>query len=169
MPKINFRHAKGFTLIEVLVSMFILAIGLLGLASLQGISLKNNQDAYLYSQANALAYEMSDRIKANRLGWAAIPAAPANACVTGCDSAAASCTASEMADSDYCYWLQKATAMLSPDATVVITASPKAGSTTCTGNAPSAPSLCLTMTWSRTNQSLSAPMNTTNYELEVTP
>lgn len=174
MPKINFRHAKGFTLIEVLVSMFILAIGLLGLASLQGISLKNNQDAYLYSQANALAYEMSDRIKANRLGWAAIPAAPANDCATGCDSAAASCTTSQMADSDYCYWLQKATAMLSPDATVVITASPKAGSTACTGNnpptTPSSPTTrCLTMTWSRTNQSLSAPMNTTNYELEVTP
>jgi hypothetical protein len=74
-----------------------------------------------------------------------------------------------MADSDYCYWLQKAKAMLSPDATADITASPKAGSTACTGNAPSAPSLCLTMTWSRTNQSLSNPMKTTNYELEVTP
>lgn len=167
MPKINFRHTTGFTLIEVLVSMIILALGLLGLASLQGISLKNNQDAFLFSQANALAYEMSDRIKANRLGWitAAIPA-PAAACVAGCNSSGASCTTAQMAAFDYCYWRQKAITVLSTGATAVITASPKAGSTTCTGGASS---LCLTMTWSRTNQDLSAAMNTTNFELEVTP
>ncbi|MGZ8945656.1 MAG: type IV pilus modification protein PilV [Methylococcaceae bacterium] len=165
MPKINFRHALGFTLIEVLVSMIILAIGLLGLASLQGISLKNNQDAFLFSQANALAYEMSDRIKVNRQGWVTIPI-PAAACATGCDSAAASCTTTQMAAYDYCYWQQSAIAKLSPNATAVITVSPKASSTTCTG---SASSLCLTMTWSRTNQSLSTSMNTTNFELEVTP
>lgn len=163
MPKINFCRAMGFTLIEVLISMFILAIGLLGLASLQGISLKNNQDAYLYSQANALAYEMSDRIKANKLGWATIPA-PANSCADNCNSAAQSCGAVQMAAYDYCYWKQNATTKLSPDATAVITASN--GIAPCSG---SAPSLCLTMTWSRTNQSLSDSMKTTNYQLEVTP
>ena len=165
MPKINFRHAIGFTLIEVLVSMVILALGLLGLASLQGISLKNNQDAFLFGQANALAYEMSDRIISNSQGWVTIPT-PAATCATGCDSAAASCTTSQMAAYDYCYWKQKALTVLSTGATAVITASPKAGSTTCTGTSASR---CLTMTWSRTNQQLSASMNTTNYELEVTP
>ncbi len=166
MPKINFHHAIGFTLVEVLVSIVILALGLLGLASLQGISLKNNQDAFLFSQANALAYEMSDRIKANRLEWIVAIPAPAAACVDGCNSSGASCTATQMAAYDYCYWQQKAIATLSTGATAVITASPKAGSTTCTGGASS---LCLTMTWSRTNQNLSAAMNTTNFELEVTP
>jgi type IV pilus assembly protein PilV len=165
MPKINFRHAIGFTLIEVLVSMVILALGLLGLASLQGISLKNNQDAFLFSQANAVAYEMSDRIKVNRQGWVTIPT-PAATCATGCDSAAASCTTSQMAAYDYCYWQQKALTVLSTGATAVITKSPMAGSATCTG---SSASLCLTMTWSRTNQQLSALMNTTKYQLEVTP
>ncbi|MCK9394651.1 MAG: type IV pilus modification protein PilV [Methylobacter sp.] len=167
MPKINFRRTRGFTLIEVLVSMIILALGLLGLASLQGIALKNNQDAYLFGQANALAYEMSDRIKANRQGWTTgtIPTAAAS-CATGCDGSSASCTTAQMAAFDYCYWKQNATTKLAPNATAVITASPKTGSTTCTG---AAPSLCLTMTWSRTNQNLSASMNTTNFELEVTP
>lgn len=168
MPKINFRHSLGFTLIEVLVSMIILAIGLLGLASLQGISLKNNQDAFLFSQANALAYEMSDRIKANKLGWnpsgttVSIPTAPTSACATGCNSLANLCTKAEMAASDYCYWLQSAKTILSSNATTVIATS--VGTAPCTG---SAPSLCLTMTWSRiNNKDLSA---TTTYQLEVTP
>ncbi len=169
MPKINFRHAIGFTLIEVLISMVILSLGLLGLAALQGISLKNNQDAFLFSQANALAYQMSDRIKANKRGWnpsgttVSIPA-PAASCATGCNSAAASCTTTQMAAFDYCYLKQQATAVLSPDATAVITTS--VGTAPCIG---SAPSLCITMTWSRTNQQLSASMNTTNFQLEVTP
>jgi len=167
MPKINFRHVIGFTLIEVLVSMVILALGLLGLAALQGISLKNNQDAYLFSQANALAYEMSDRIKANRLGWTTgtIPtAASAGSCATGCNSSTPACTTTQMASYDYCYWQQKAITTLSPDATAVVTTSPKTGSTICTGTSSS---LCLTMTWSRSNnKNLSG---TTNFELEVTP
>ena len=169
MSKINFRQATGFTLIEVLVSMIILAIGLLGLAALQGISLKDNQDAYLFSQANALAYEMSDRIKANKLGWnptgttVSIPAAVSN-CTVGCNSATASCTPYQMAAYDYCYWQQKATTMLLTGATAVITTS--VGTAPCTG---SAPSLCLTMTWSRANQSLSNSTNTASYQLEVTP
>lgn len=164
MPKINFRRALGFTLIEVLVSMIILALGLLGLASLQGISLKNNQDAFLFGQANALTYEMSDRIKANRLGWTAIPAAPAAGCATSCNSAANTCTPTQMAASDYCYWLQKATTILSPNATVAIQTSN--GIAPCIG---SAPSLCLSITWSRTNQNLSASMSSTTYKMEITP
>ena len=163
MPKINFRHTTGFTLIEVLVSMVILALGLLGLASLQGISLKNNQDAFLFSQANALAYEMGDRIKANAQGWTTIPA-PAESCSNNCNSAGASCTPAQMAAYDYCYWKANALSKLSTGATAVVTTS--VGTAPCTG---SAPSLCLTMTWSRTNQNLSASMNTTSYKLEVTP
>lgn len=58
------RH--GFGLVEVLVSMLILAIGLLGLASLQARSLKFNHDAFVRSQATALAYDLIDRIRINR-------------------------------------------------------------------------------------------------------
>ena len=55
----------GFTLIEILIAMLVLAVGLLGLAGLQAISLKNNQSAYNRSQAIQLAYDLADRMRAN--------------------------------------------------------------------------------------------------------
>jgi len=60
----------GFTMIEVLVAIFVLAIGLLGLAGLQANSLKNNTSAYTRSQAQLLAYDMLDRMRANMQGVA---------------------------------------------------------------------------------------------------
>ena len=50
---------------EVLVAMLVLAIGLLGLASLQAQSLKFNHDSYVRSQSTILAAEMMDRMRAN--------------------------------------------------------------------------------------------------------
>ncbi len=60
------RRQRGFTLVEVLVALIVLAIGLLGLAQLQARGLKFNQDAYVRSQATTLAYEIIDRMRANR-------------------------------------------------------------------------------------------------------
>src|ERR1700722_16414086 len=59
--------AKGFTLVEVLVSLVVLAIGLLGIAKLMLLSSHSNDSAYLRSQATALAYEILDDMRANRL------------------------------------------------------------------------------------------------------
>ena len=57
---------RGFTLIEVMVAVVVLAVGLLGLAGLQATSLRFNDSAYQRSQATALAYDMVDRMRANR-------------------------------------------------------------------------------------------------------
>lgn len=57
---------KGFTLIEVLFAVIIMSLGLLGLAGLQATGLRNNTSSYLRSQATFLAYDMADRIRANR-------------------------------------------------------------------------------------------------------
>lgn len=59
------RHA-GFSLLEVLVALVILSIGLLGLAALQAFSIKANQSANYRTQATALAYDLIDRMRANR-------------------------------------------------------------------------------------------------------
>jgi type IV pilus assembly protein PilV len=56
---------RGFTLLEVLIALLVLSVGLLGLAALQGVGLRSSQEAYLTSQANLLAYDLADRIRAN--------------------------------------------------------------------------------------------------------
>ncbi len=59
-------RAAGFSLLEVLVGLIILAIGLLGLAGMQIVSLRQNNDAYLRSQATLQVYDILDRMRANR-------------------------------------------------------------------------------------------------------
>lgn len=60
------QRQHGFTLLEVLVALLIVSIGLLGLAGLMTTSLKNNQSAWQTSQASWLAYDILDRMRANR-------------------------------------------------------------------------------------------------------
>jgi len=62
------RSRRGFTLIEVLVSVAVLSIGLLGMARLQGTAMKFNHGAYLRTQAVTLVQQMAERIRANRTG-----------------------------------------------------------------------------------------------------
>lgn len=84
----NFTYSRkaqrGFTLLEVLVTMVVMALGLLGYAGLQMASLKNSASAYQRSQATILAYDMIDRMRVNRtqavagtynITFGAIPAA----------------------------------------------------------------------------------------------
>jgi type IV pilus assembly protein PilV len=60
------RHDNGFSLIEVLVALVVLSVGLLGLAALQSTATQFNTSAYTSSQATILAYDIADRIRANR-------------------------------------------------------------------------------------------------------
>lgn len=59
------KTQTGFTLIEVLIAMLLLAAGLLGLAALQTTTLRSNVAAYNHGQAIQLLYDMSDRMRAN--------------------------------------------------------------------------------------------------------
>jgi type IV pilus assembly protein PilV len=58
---------KGFTLLEILISVLILSIGLLGLAGLQLTALRSNTSAYNRSLATTLAYDIADRMRANKV------------------------------------------------------------------------------------------------------
>lgn len=64
--KIGIWLQQGASLIEVMVAVFILGAGLLGLGALQARSLMMNQSAYYRSIAADLAYDLADRIRANR-------------------------------------------------------------------------------------------------------
>jgi type IV pilus assembly protein PilV len=60
------RAQRGHSLMETLVALVVLSVGLLGIAALQLTSLKANHDAASRSQATFLAYDIIDRMRANR-------------------------------------------------------------------------------------------------------
>ena len=61
------HHAQhGFSLMEVLIALLVTSVGLLGLAALQSVSLKQNHGAHLRAQATVLAHDMVERMRANR-------------------------------------------------------------------------------------------------------
>ncbi len=61
------RAQTGFTLIEVLITFLILAVGLLGLAGLQVTTLDSQFEAYQRAQAVMLAEDMANRIRVDAL------------------------------------------------------------------------------------------------------
>lgn len=63
----SLRHSqRGVTLLEVLISILVLSVGLLGYAGLQTVSMKNNTSAFQRSQATMLTYDIVDRMRANK-------------------------------------------------------------------------------------------------------
>lgn len=96
-------------MVEVLIAVFVLSVGLLGLAGLQAQSLQFNFSAYQRSQSNFLAYDIIDRMRVNRdealLGTYDIELdddAPAD---PGCQAAAASCSTADMVNFDLAQWI----------------------------------------------------------------
>lgn len=66
MKILNRPLQRGVSLIEVMVSVLILAVGLLGLAALLGNAMQSNQHASARTQAVFLAGDMMERMRANR-------------------------------------------------------------------------------------------------------
>jgi len=61
----KYKIQNGFTLLEILITVLVLSIGLLGLAGLQVSGMKSNHNAYLRTQATILGYDIADRMRAN--------------------------------------------------------------------------------------------------------
>lgn len=59
------RAQIGVSLIEVMVALFIMAVGLLGAAAMQLNALKYTDSSRYRTQATFIAYDMLDRIRAN--------------------------------------------------------------------------------------------------------
>jgi len=125
MKKTNFkiiRAQDGLSLIEVLVTVIVMAVGLLGLAALQNVSTKLIYDSYLRTQSAILANDMFDRIRANpnELYALDIGQIPDQAtCVSDGTDANFSCTPREVVEADLYHWHRNATAIF-PDATLQI-------------------------------------------------
>ncbi len=100
----GYATERGFTLVEVLVAVFVLALGLLGLSGLQVASLQNNHSAYLRSQATLLAYDMADRMRANATALAALDYDQPTATEGADCTTVTGCTPAEMALHDMYEW-----------------------------------------------------------------
>lgn len=61
-----FLRQRGISLIEVLVTIFILAVGLLGMAGLQSRLQQSEMEAYQRSHALILLEDMANRLATNR-------------------------------------------------------------------------------------------------------
>lgn len=89
-------------MMEILVTLFIVAIGVLGMAALQFVSLKNANSSNFRYQATLLIYDMAERMRANKTvaaagGYHGID-------VDGSESACSSCT---IAQTDEYEWSQQ--------------------------------------------------------------
>lgn len=117
------RSNNGFTLIEVLIALLVLAIGLLGMAGLMMTSLQSSQGAYLRSQASVLAQDLVERMRANRdQATTTTNYALAESATTtnpGCATSSAGCSPSAQAQQDLYDW-QAALEAGIPGATAVI-------------------------------------------------
>ena len=113
------RTMKGFTMIEVMVAIIIIAIGLLGIAGLQLLAIRNTTGAGLRTVATQLAYDITDRMRANEsavvAGYYSTLAAPSAA--PPCYSA--TCTPQQLAALDMQSWLTRVQALLPQGAAIV--------------------------------------------------
>ncbi|MBV2133793.1 type IV pilus modification protein PilV [Pseudomonas sp. MAP12] len=92
---------SGFTLIEVLVTLLILAVGLLGLAGLQTRMLATELESYQRSHALVLVQDMVNRVNANRAE--ARNGSYSGATVYGTDTSHV-CSTASVVGADLCQW-----------------------------------------------------------------
>lgn len=84
MTKSHFNRQHGSSMIEVLITMIVVALGLLGQAALTANSSKANNAALMRSQATLLAYDIIERVRLNR-DLAVLGQLNANYAVSGTD------------------------------------------------------------------------------------
>jgi len=103
---------RGFTLVEVMVALIVLAVGMLGIASLYIESMRNGQTSASYTSAVTLVAGMADRVRANANGvvaYAGVAAGngtggtAANDCVNG----PVDCTPAQLAVDDWFWWYEE--------------------------------------------------------------
>nr|WP_298151729.1 type IV pilus modification protein PilV [uncultured Pseudoxanthomonas sp.] len=66
LPPVSPGSQRGVGLIEVMVAVLVLAIGVLGIAALQALTLKNTMGSASRTQASIQVYSMMDIIRSDR-------------------------------------------------------------------------------------------------------
>ena len=106
---------KGFTLIEVAVALLVLAVGLLGIASMQSSGMQATMKSHQRAIAMTQAQDIADRIRANLAGLrstdydnAIAVSAPSPNCLTASNA----CTSPQLAATDLYNWQTENAALL---------------------------------------------------------
>ncbi len=113
--KASWRRQAGFTLMEALIGFLILSIGMLGIASLQAISLKAGKTSVYGSVAMMKVEQLFESMRANPTALSSYTGGGANnSCSTN------DCTPAELAADDVFWWKKDLTAGLPPDTTTSV-------------------------------------------------
>ena len=73
---------RGVTLLEVLITLVVVALGVLGMVAMQSVSITNAQGSHHYTLATVIAYDALDRVRVEMDGTTdtgGVPAATLNA------------------------------------------------------------------------------------------
>jgi type IV pilus assembly protein PilV len=81
-PRPNRLRTGGFTLVEVMVALVVIAIGMLGIAKMQALTLSNTGASRMRSLAAIEAASLAAAMHANRAYWASYNSTPGNIKVT---------------------------------------------------------------------------------------
>lgn len=95
---------RGFSMMEILITMVVLSIGLLGLAGLQVSGLQNNQSSYYRTVAMQQAYNIADRVRANPAGEKAGAYDSISGTGTNPGCISSGCSPAQMAQYDQYAW-----------------------------------------------------------------
>ena len=105
--KLSPSRTDGFSLLESLIALVVFSIGFLALTLLMHTSLQNTNSAFYRSVATEQAYDMADRIRANRgaaganvVSYLKVEASADPGCIL------AGCTPLELAQFDGWHWNQ---------------------------------------------------------------
>lgn len=108
-----FTTQRGFSLIELLISLVIFTVGLLSVAGLQMVAKKSNYESLQRTTASQIAYAMLEEMRTNGGGLGIYLAAPdlgggqmGAVPVSDCSNPAAPCTAGQKAAYDLWFWEQ---------------------------------------------------------------
>lgn len=105
----NHPHQFGATLIEILITILVLGLGLLGVGALQTRTMQANHDAAMYSRAAFLASDIAERMRANPQGVRAGSYSRSLGATAsrGSDCTATACSATQLASYDMEQWLNQ--------------------------------------------------------------
>jgi type IV pilus assembly protein PilV len=98
------NRQTGVGLIEVLVAVLVLTIGILGMVALQTKALQFTQESVYTSQALMMAYEMTDRMRANKGSQIDYLVDYGSNVIANTDCESSDCSPSQMAKFDAAAW-----------------------------------------------------------------